>query len=289
MKRAMANLDDHHQAAASDPPTCADSDSWDDSRVYDDIGRRYTSTRHPDPRIGAVILDALGDADSVVNVGAGAGAYEPVGRFLIAVEPSRGMIRQRSSKAALVVQASAEALPFRAEAFDAALAVLTLHHWTDWRCGLDEMKRVANRLVVLTIEPTELGKFWLTEVYFPEIVALDRSRCPSTAEIEHHLGTAESIGSPFRTIVAMDSSEPSGVDQSRTSIRGYERECLASRCSTQTSLLEGLRSSSPISNRVRGSGASATSDRSTRSMSAIDSWSPIERSPFNGGLTECSE
>jgi len=188
MKRAMANLDDHHQAAASDPPTCADSDSWDDSRVYDDIGRRYTSTRHPDPRIGAVILDALGDADSVVNVGAGAGAYEPVGRFLIAVEPSRGMIRQRSSKAALVVQASAEALPFRAEAFDAALAVLTLHHWTDWRCGLDEMKRVANRLVVLTIEPTELGKFWLTEVYFPEIVALDRSRCPSTAEIEHHLG-----------------------------------------------------------------------------------------------------
>ena len=158
-----------HQAAASDAPTWADSDS---------------GMTHAAPRFW--MHSAM--PTRVVNVGAGAGAYEPVGRFLIAVEPSRHMIRQRSSKASLVVQASAEALPFRAEAFDAALAVLTLHHWTDWRCGLDEMKRVANRLVVLTIEPTELGNFWLTEVYFPEIVALDRGRCPSTAEIEHHLG-----------------------------------------------------------------------------------------------------
>jgi SAM-dependent methyltransferase len=156
--------------------------------LYDQIGRKYTSTRHADPRIGAAILDALGDADSVVNVGAGAGAYEPVGRSLVAVEPSWHMIGQRSSRASVVVQASAEALPFRAGTFDAALAVLTLHHWTDWRRGLGEMRRVANRLVVLTVEPSELGSFWLTEEYFPEIVELDRGRCPSTEEIAHVVG-----------------------------------------------------------------------------------------------------
>jgi len=113
--------------------------------LYDHIGRRYTSTRLPDRRIDAVILDALGDADTVVNVGAGAGAYEPVSRSCVAVEPSGRMIRQRSQEASLVIQASAEALPFRAGTFDAALAVLTLHHWTDWRAGLSEMKRVASR------------------------------------------------------------------------------------------------------------------------------------------------
>src|SRR5262249_51118257 len=76
----------------------------------------------------------------------------------------------------------------RADTFDAALAVLTLHHWSDWRSGLAEMKRVANRLVVLTFEPGDVGNFWLTEAYFPEIVELDRGRCPSVAEIVHDLG-----------------------------------------------------------------------------------------------------
>jgi SAM-dependent methyltransferase len=156
--------------------------------LYDQIGPQYTSTRRPDPRIAAVILDALGDADSVLNVGAGAGAYEPVGRFLVAVEPSWQMIRQRSDGAPLVVQASAEALPFPAGTFDAALAVLTLHHWADWRCGLDEMKRVADRLVIFTFEPREVGNFWLIEAYFPEIVGLDRRRCPSVDEIVEYLG-----------------------------------------------------------------------------------------------------
>ena len=154
---------------------------------YDRIGRQYTTTRRADPRIAAAILDALGDAHSVVNVGAGAGAYEPVGRSLVAVEPSWQMIRQRSD-GSLVVQASAEALPFPAGAFDAALAVLTLHHWVDWRRGLDEMKRVADRLVIFTIEPREVGSFWLTESYFPEIVGLDRGRCPSVDEIVEYLG-----------------------------------------------------------------------------------------------------
>jgi len=155
--------------------------------LYDQIGRSYTSTRHPDQRIAAAILNALGDAGTVVNVGAGAGAYEPVGS-LVAVEPSWRMIRQRPNGAASVAQASAEALPFGAATFDAALAVLTLHHWTDWRAGLDEMKRVANRLVIFTFDPSEVHKYWLIEAYFPEIAELDQGRCPTVAEIVRHLG-----------------------------------------------------------------------------------------------------
>lgn len=157
-------------------------------RLYDQIGRQYTTTRRPDPRIASVILDALGDADSVVNVGAGAGAYEPVDRSLVAVEPSWEMIEQRLGQASLVVQASAEALPFRVGTFDAGMAVLTLHHWADWRRGLAEMKRVADRLVIFTIEPRAAANFWLTESYFPEIVELDRRRCPSVDDVVEYLG-----------------------------------------------------------------------------------------------------
>jgi SAM-dependent methyltransferase len=156
--------------------------------LYDQIGRQYTSTRRPDPRIAAAIVNALGDARSVVNVGAGAGAYEPAGRWLVAVDPSWQMIRQRARSAAPVVQASAEALPFASRTFDAALAVLTLHHWADWRCGLDEMKRVANRLVLFTFEPREMDSFWLTESYFPEIVGLVQRQCPSVDDIVEYLG-----------------------------------------------------------------------------------------------------
>ena len=158
--------------------------------LYDQIGRRYTSTRRADPRIASAILDALGDADSVVNVGAGAGAYEPVDRSLVAVEPSWEMIEQRPGKAAPVVQASAEALPFPVGTFDAGMAVLTLHHWADWRSGLAEMKRVARRLVIFMIDP-RAGTFWLTESYFPEIIELDRVRCPSVGEVAEYLGDCD--------------------------------------------------------------------------------------------------
>jgi SAM-dependent methyltransferase len=156
--------------------------------LYDQIGRTYTSTRRSDPRIAAAIRQALGDARTVVNVGAGAGAYEPANLPVFAVEPSWQMIRQRTAGTARVIQASAEALPFQDGTFDAALALLTLHHWTDWRRGVDEMRRVANRFVAFTFEPEEVGNFWLTEVYFPEIVELDRGRCPSVSEIVRHLG-----------------------------------------------------------------------------------------------------
>src|SRR5712692_1136767 len=156
--------------------------------LYDEIGRTYTSTRCSDPRIAASITRALGEVKTVVNVGAGAGAYEPTDLSVFAVEPSWQMIRQRAAGAAQAVQASAEALPFRDGAFDAALALLTLHHWTDWRRGVDEMRRVANRFVAFTLEPGEVGAFSLTDAYFPEIVDLDCKRCPSVTDIVRHLG-----------------------------------------------------------------------------------------------------
>jgi SAM-dependent methyltransferase len=156
--------------------------------LYDRIGSTYTFTRRPDPRIAAAIWRGLGEAARVVNVGAGAGAYEPADRLVVAVEPSEHMIRQRAAGAARALQGSAEALPLRSGTFDAALAVLTLHHWTDWRRGLDEMRRVASRLVIVAFDPDAMGTFWLTQRYFPEIAEHDRRRCPSIERVASHLG-----------------------------------------------------------------------------------------------------
>ena len=135
--------------------------------LYDNIGKTYTATRQPDPRIAAAILRALGDADTVVNVGAGAGAYEPIDRSVVAVEVTSRMIRQRKPGTAPAVQAVAEALPFRNQTFDAALAVLTLHHWTDWRRGIDEIKRVAKRFVTFTFERRRRGHLLADRSLFP--------------------------------------------------------------------------------------------------------------------------
>jgi SAM-dependent methyltransferase len=159
--------------------------------VYDRIGRTYTATRRPDPRIAAAIMRGLGDAKTVVNVGAGTGSYEPVDRAVLAVEPSWRMIQQRGAGTCGVVQAVAEALPFPNRAFEAALAVLTVHHWNDWRRGIDEMRRVAKRLVVFTVEVADLHNFWLTEAYFPEIIRLDEGRCPPVAELVSHIGDCQ--------------------------------------------------------------------------------------------------
>lgn len=165
--------------------------------LYDRIGKNYATTRRPDPKIAAVIQSAIGRARTIVNIGAGAGAYEPENLSVVAVEPSRSMIEQRSPGSAPVIQASAEALPFRDAAFDAALALLTMHHWTDWRRGLDEMKRVARRTVIFTFDPEATGNFWLTDSYFPEISALD-ARHPGMAEVARHLGecTVHSVPIP---------------------------------------------------------------------------------------------
>ena len=156
--------------------------------LYDQIAPTYVSTRRPDPRIAAAIQAAIGDADSIINVGAGTGAYELAGKSLVAVEPSWQMIRQRSRVASPVVQAVAEALPFRSGSFDVALAVLTLHHWSDWRKGVAEMKRAARRSVVFAFDVNARQPFWLTNTYFPEINELDRRRCPAMDEIREELG-----------------------------------------------------------------------------------------------------
>lgn len=133
---------------------------------YDRLGLSYARTRRADPRIAARIRAALGDAKTVLNVGAGSGSYEPTDLAVVAVEPSEVMIAQRPVGAAPVIQASAESLPFDAGVFDAAMALLTVHHWTDPVRGLAELRRVARRVVVFS-SSTKTSRLWLTSDYFP--------------------------------------------------------------------------------------------------------------------------
>lgn len=141
--------------------------------LYDTIGVGYRERRRPDARIGDAVRRALGGSTSVVNVGAGAGSYEPRGPGVVAVEISSRMIAQRPADAARAVQADAVALPFFARTFDAAIAILTMHHWADAVAGLREMARVArDRVVVLTWDPAAPA-FWLAD-YFPAILDVDR-------------------------------------------------------------------------------------------------------------------
>jgi SAM-dependent methyltransferase len=150
---------------------------------YDSIGRTYTATRQTDPRIAARIWAALGDARTVVNVGAGTGNYEPPDREVTAVEPSAVMIAQRPPGAAPAMQATAEHLPFDDDWFDAAMAVLTLHHWSDWRAGCAELRRVArDRVVVLSWDPACRRRLWLGPEYFDHLVDWDVEGFPSLPE-----------------------------------------------------------------------------------------------------------
>lgn len=143
------------------------------STRYDRIGRSYAQTRRTDPRVKAQVDAALGDAVTIVNVGAGTGSYEPDDRTVVAVEPSPTMIRQRPPGRAPVVRAYAEALPFRDATFDGALAIFTVHHWRDKLRGLLELARVAKRQVILSYDHIVEQGFWLVDDYFPEIVGLD--------------------------------------------------------------------------------------------------------------------
>ncbi len=158
--------------------------------LYDRIGLDYSNLRRPDPRIAAMIENALGSARTVLNVGAGAGSYEPQGRQVTAVEPSTEMIRQRPSSAAPVVQGSAEQLPFDDASFDASMAVLTVHHWVDRARGLAELRRVSRGpIVILTFDPTFRG-FWLAD-YLPELVTLDEAQMPPLEDYRRALGPVE--------------------------------------------------------------------------------------------------
>jgi SAM-dependent methyltransferase len=159
--------------------------------TYDELGRGYASTRKADPRIEARIDAALGDARTVVNVGAGAGSYEPAHRQVTAVEPSATMIAQRPAGAAPVIQGKAEELPFPDDAFDAAMAVLTVHHWTDLEAGLLELRRVARRrIVVVTFDPEALEGLWITRDYFPAMLGLKRQTPVTSLELAARLSHA---------------------------------------------------------------------------------------------------
>ncbi len=161
------------------------------TQLYDAIGVGYRDFRRPDPRLETAIIRALNPAETVVNVGAGTGSYEPSDRSVVAVEPAMTMIRQRRPGSAPVVQASATELPFRDDGFAAALAILTVHHWPDQARGLDEMARVARRrVVVVTWDPSTSG-FWLTDDYFPEIFEIDRPLFPSIEDFRKALGRVE--------------------------------------------------------------------------------------------------
>jgi SAM-dependent methyltransferase len=142
--------------------------------LYDELGRTYNATRHADPRIAAIIAAALAGNPTVINIGAGTGSYEPV-QTVAAIEPSPVMISQRPAGAAPVIQAAAEHIPLRDDCVDAALAVLTIHHWTDLAAGIAEMRRIARRrLVFLTWDPDVIGEaFWLLAEYLPEARAVD--------------------------------------------------------------------------------------------------------------------
>lgn len=135
--------------------------------LYDDVGRTYSATRREDPRIAAQIWAALGVEHTVMNVGAGTGSYEPIDRLVVAVEPSPAMIGQRVHRTRRVVRGIAERLPFADATFDAGLAVLTIHHWTDPAAGLHELRRVSRRQVILFFEPLIVHRLWVLD-YFEE-------------------------------------------------------------------------------------------------------------------------
>src|SRR5215510_15486288 len=158
------------------------------AQLYDAIGATYTVTRRTDPRIAAQVWAALGDAHTVLNVGAGTGSYEPAGRDVIAVEPSAVRRAQRPAGAARCVAATAESLPFEDQSFDAAMAFATVHHWRDPIAGLLEMRRVARRVVVFTCDTTDRSwrrRFWLTRDYLPEVAA---SRVGLATELARAIG-----------------------------------------------------------------------------------------------------
>jgi hypothetical protein len=152
------------------------------AQLYDTIGATYTVTRRTEPRIAAQVWAALGDARTVLNVGAGTGSYEPPGLDVTAVEPSAVMRAQRPASAAPCVDATAERLPFEDQSFDAAMAFATIEHWQDPIAGLREMQRVACRVVVFTCDASGPDRFWLNRDYLPEHAALWAGR-PSLTEL----------------------------------------------------------------------------------------------------------
>lgn len=164
--------------------------------LYDRIGIGYAAGRRQDPRIADAISLAIGDAGSVVNVGAGSGSYEPVSNRLVSVEPSMTMMRQRPKSSSLLVQGRAERLPFPDDAFDCALAVLTIHHWSPVREGLAELRRVARKTVILSWDQEVWERFWLFD-YCPDLRRQDGLRAVAISTIADALGPCQVSAVPI--------------------------------------------------------------------------------------------
>jgi hypothetical protein len=155
---------------------------------YEKRGAGYVRQRRPDPRIGALILAALGDARTILNVGAGSGSYEPADRYVLAIEPSRAMRAQRAPTAAPAIEAFAEALPLDNASVDASMAISTVHQWSDHRAGLRELRRVTRgAVVVMSADGPSLSGWWLND-YAPQVILAEQKRCFSIYEIAEPLG-----------------------------------------------------------------------------------------------------
>jgi SAM-dependent methyltransferase len=168
---------------------------------YSALAGGYSSYRRPDPRIETAILTALGDAATVLNVGAGAGSYEPLDRVVTAVEPSASMRAQRPSGRP-AIDATAESLPFDDDMFDASMATFSVHQWPDVEAGLAEMRRVTRGpVVILTADPARVELFWLND-YVPEVMRTEAGRYPNLDRIAGALGGAEivDVAIPFDCI-----------------------------------------------------------------------------------------
>lgn len=155
---------------------------------YDAHGAGYGAIRRTDPRIAAYVHAALGEAHTIVNVGAGAGSYEPLDRHVLPIEPSAVMRAQRPAHLAPAIHGFAEALPLDDQSVDAAMAMVTVHQWSDPAKGLAELRRVSRGpVIVLTFDGDALDQYWLAD-YAPELIAAERRRYPPIDQIAATLG-----------------------------------------------------------------------------------------------------
>lgn len=156
---------------------------------YDKLGQKYSGYRQTDPRIEAYVTKALENAKTVLNVGAGAGSYEPADKYVVAVEPSVVMRAQRAKNNKVpAINAKADNLPFDDNAFDASMAMVTVHHWPDMDKGLKELRRVTrNEVVIMTFDPEALDNFWNVH-YFPELIEVEKARYPTIDFVKQSLG-----------------------------------------------------------------------------------------------------
>ena len=174
---------------------------------YGAIGEGYARIRQPDPRIAAQFHAALGDARTVLNVGAGAGSYEPTDREVTAIEPSASMRAQRPAHLSRAIDATADALPFDDNSFDAAMASVTVHQWPDLERGLGEMRRVTTGpIAILTFDPFPEQKWWLDD-YVPEVLEVESRRMPDLQRVAHALGGESEIQT---VMIPVDSTDGFG-------------------------------------------------------------------------------